>query len=50
MNGDDLADVKRLAQGTRQEDSRWSSASKTFAVSFRPLLPDEHSCKDINQR
>jgi hypothetical protein len=50
VNGDDLAQVLRLAQGKRQEDSRWSSVGKTFAVSFRPLLPDEHSCQDIDQR
>ncbi len=50
VKGDELTAVLRLAQDIRQEDSRWTSAGKTFAVSFRPLLPDEHSCADLDRR
>ncbi|WP_433271578.1 hypothetical protein ACQPZF_12765 [Actinosynnema sp. CS-041913] len=50
VSGDDLAVVLRLAQGRRQEDSRWTSGGSTFVVSFRPLLPDERTCEDLDRR
>jgi hypothetical protein len=36
-------------EGVRQEDSRWSSGGRVFAVVARPLLPDEHACPDIDR-
>jgi hypothetical protein len=33
----------------RQEDSRWSSGGRVFAVVGRPLLPEEHTCPDIDR-
>ncbi|HEX6355093.1 hypothetical protein [Actinophytocola sp.] len=47
VTGDALTDVSRLAANASQE-TRWSSGGKLYAVSFRPLLPDEHTCQDVD--
>lgn len=36
-------------QGVRQEQSRWSSGGRVYAVLGRPLLPEEHDCPDIDR-
>jgi len=35
-------------EGVRQEESRWSSGGRVFAVVGRPLLPEEHGCPDVD--
>jgi hypothetical protein len=35
-------------EGVRQEESRWSSGGRLYAVVGRPLLPDEHACPEID--
>lgn len=47
VTGDALAAVTRLTANARQE-TRWSSGGSLYAVSFRPLLPDEHTCADLD--
>ena len=49
VTGDALIEAARLAASAEQE-TRWSSGGSLYAVSFRPLLPDEHSCGDIDIR
>ncbi|MFJ2237962.1 hypothetical protein [Streptomyces sp. NPDC087859] len=44
-----LTQVQRLARDARQ-DSRWTSGGSLYAVSFRPLLPDGHTCRDLDVR
>lgn len=49
VTGDELTTAARLAANARQE-TLWSSGDTLYAVSFRPLLPDEHTCEDIDTR
>jgi hypothetical protein len=49
VTGGALAEVMRLAASAAQQ-TRWSSGGNLYAVSFRPLLPDEHTCGDIDTR
>lgn len=49
LTGDALTQARRLARNARQ-DSRWTSGGTLYAVSFRPLLPDEHTCQDLDAR
>ncbi|MFI6340253.1 hypothetical protein [Streptomyces sp. NPDC050535] len=49
LTGDTLTGALGLARGARQ-DSRWSSGGRLYAVSFPPLLPDEHTCRDLDVR
>ncbi|MEJ3743314.1 hypothetical protein WEI85_08515 [Actinomycetes bacterium KLBMP 9797] len=49
VTGAALAGAMRLAR-TAQQRTRWSSGDQLYAVSFRPLLPDEHRCADIDIR
>jgi hypothetical protein len=37
-----------LIEGVRQEESRWGSGGRVFAVVGHPLLPEEHACPDID--
>jgi hypothetical protein len=50
VSGEELATVRGLVEGLPQEDSRWTSGTTTFAVTVRPLLPDEHTCEDLDRR
>jgi hypothetical protein len=36
------------AERTAREGDAWESAGATYTVTFRPLLPDEHTCEDVN--
>jgi hypothetical protein len=47
VTGDELATVTRLAADAQQQ-TRWSSGGSLYTVSFRPLLPDERTCADID--
>ncbi|WP_329342994.1 hypothetical protein OG866_41885 [Streptomyces sp. NBC_00663] len=47
LTGDALSQALRLARTARQ-DTRWTSGDTLYAVSFRPLLPDEHACQDLS--
>jgi hypothetical protein len=49
VTGDELVEAARLAVGAEQR-TRWNSDGELYAVSFRPLLPDEHTCGDIDIR
>lgn len=49
VTGDALTEVMRLAASAAQ-DTRWTSGGTLYAVSFRPLLPDEHTCGDLDRR
>ncbi|MDQ0604653.1 hypothetical protein QF037_008998 [Streptomyces canus] len=49
LTGQALTQAQHLARDARQ-DSRWTSGGSLYAVSFRPLLPDEHTCRDLDVR
>ncbi|HEX6683904.1 MAG TPA: hypothetical protein VF062_13965 [Candidatus Limnocylindrales bacterium] len=49
VTGAELDRALDLGKDLVAKDSRWSSDAKTFAVSFRPLLPDERHCADLAQ-
>jgi hypothetical protein len=49
VTGGELTEAMRLAASAEQQ-TRWSSGGKLYAVSFRPLLPDEHTCGDVDFR
>jgi hypothetical protein len=46
VRGNDLNSVLEAARSAR-EDDRWESAGATYALEFRPLLPDQSSCDDV---
>jgi hypothetical protein len=46
--GSDLATVLDVARGAREGD-RWTSRNATYQIDFRPLLPDERTCDDLNR-
>jgi hypothetical protein len=48
FRGADLAAVLDAAR-TAREDARWLSAGQSYQLVFRPLLPDERSCKDLDR-
>ncbi|MGW7081998.1 hypothetical protein ACWGH2_00645 [Streptomyces sp. NPDC054871] len=48
VTGEDLVRARQLALGARQ-NTRWSSGGTLYAVAFRPLLPDEHTCRDLDR-
>jgi hypothetical protein len=49
VTGHQLVEATRLATNAEQQ-TRWSNGGKLYAVSFRPLLPDEHTCADLDLR
>lgn len=46
VSGDDLTAVLEAARSARGGD-RWESAGATYDLEFRPLLPDQHDCEDL---
>jgi hypothetical protein len=46
LTGADVAKAQRLATGADQ----WRDQGTTYRVVFRPLLPDERDCADLNHR
>jgi hypothetical protein len=48
FRGDDLNRVLDAARAARDGD-RWESAGSTYQLEFRPLLPDERSCDDVER-
>ena len=47
LTGADAATASAAARGTSDGDV-WGSAGATYTVTFRPLLPDERTCADLN--
>jgi hypothetical protein len=47
LGGSDAAAVLEAARTAREGDA-WESAGATYSVVFRPLLPDEHTCEDVD--
>ncbi len=46
VSGADLDTVLAAAEQATA-DTRWASGGNAYALVFRPLLPDEHSCDDL---
>jgi hypothetical protein len=47
LTGADAATATAAARSAREGDV-WESASATYTVTFRPLLPDERTCADLS--
>ncbi len=48
-DGADAATVLAAAR-TANDGDVWESAGASYTVAFRPLLPDERTCADVNRR
>lgn len=48
FRGDDLRAIFDAARAAREGD-RWESAGSTYQLQFRPLLPNERSCDDVER-
>ena len=49
VTGAEVADLLAAAKKANQ-NTPWESGTGTFSVSFRPLLPDESSCADLQAK
>ena len=48
-DGPEAAAVLAAARSATEGDA-WEAAGATYTVAFRPLLPDERACADLNRR
>jgi hypothetical protein len=49
VTGDEAGKVLAAAKNANQ-NTPWTSGGKTWTISFRPLLPDESGCADLQAR
>ena len=47
LKGSDATTALDAARSAREGDA-WESAGARYTVTFRPLLPDEHTCENVN--